>query len=186
MVYESFVAMELHRRISWLDDRPQLFPFRDRDQREVDIVIEHRDGSITAVEVKSAATVHRRDLRGLTHLRDKLGSRFKAGALLYTGADTVPFEDRLAAVPISGLWTDASAWTSAPGAIITRASSECVSSMPMSLNARRTLSAALSGNYGIHGSKPLVAAAAVAVRCSPAAHPDSKALPQRARRDSNP
>ena len=109
MFYESFVAMELHRQISWLDDRPQLFHFRDRDQREVDIVIEHRDGSITAVEVKSAATVHRRDLRGLTHLRDKLGSRFKAGVLLYTGANTVPFGDRLAAVPISGLWTDASA-----------------------------------------------------------------------------
>lgn len=107
--YESFVAMELHRQISWLDDRPQLFHFRDRDQREVDIVIEHRDGSVTAVEVKSAATVHRRDLRGLTHLRDRLGTRFKAGALLYTGANTVPFGDRLAAVPICGLWSDASA-----------------------------------------------------------------------------
>lgn len=108
MFYESFVAMELHRQISWLDDRPQLFHFRDRDQREVDILIEHRDGSITAVEVKSAATVHKRDFRGLNHLRHKLGSAFKAGALLYTGANTVPFGDRLAAVPISGLWTAAS------------------------------------------------------------------------------
>jgi predicted AAA+ superfamily ATPase len=104
MFYETFVAMELHRQISWLDDRPQLFHFRDRDQREVDIVIEHRDGSISAVEVKAAATVHQRDLRGLKHLRDKLGNRFKAGALLYTGANTVGFGDRLAAVPLSGLW----------------------------------------------------------------------------------
>jgi uncharacterized protein len=104
MFYETFVAMELHRQISWLDDRPQLFHFRDRDQREVDIVIEHRDGSISAVEVKAAATVHLRDFRGLKHLRDKLGNRFKAGALLYTGANTVYFGDRLAAVPLSGLW----------------------------------------------------------------------------------
>jgi hypothetical protein len=36
MFYETFVAMELHRQISWLDDRPHLFHFRDRDQREVD------------------------------------------------------------------------------------------------------------------------------------------------------
>jgi uncharacterized protein len=107
--YESFVTMELHRQISWLDDRPELFHFRDRDQREVDIVIEHRDGSISAIEVKSAATVHNRDFRGLAHLRDKLGSAFKAGALLYTGANSVPFGDRLAAVPISGLWAEASA-----------------------------------------------------------------------------
>ncbi len=105
MFYETFVAMELHRQTSWLDDRPQLFHFRDRDQREVDIVIEHRDGSISAVEVKSAATIHPRDFRGLSHLKDKLGPRFKAGALLYTGANTVPFSDRLAAVPIAGLWS---------------------------------------------------------------------------------
>jgi predicted AAA+ superfamily ATPase len=103
-LYETFVAMELHRQISWLDDRPQLFHFRDRDQREVDIVIEHRDGSVCAVEVKAAATIHERDFRGLNHLRDKLGKRFKAGALLYTGANTVAFGDRVAAVPLSGLW----------------------------------------------------------------------------------
>lgn len=105
MFYETFVAMELHRQISWLDDRPQLFHFRDRDQREVDIVIEHRDGSVCAVEVKSGATVHGRDFRGLSYLKAKLGSRFKAGALLYTGADTVSFGDRLAAVPLTGLWS---------------------------------------------------------------------------------
>lgn len=104
MFFETFVAIELHRQASWLDDRPALFHFRDRDQREVDIVIEHRDGSVSAVEVKAAATVHPNDFRGLDHLKEKLGSRFKAGALLYTGAGTVSFSDRLAAVPISGLW----------------------------------------------------------------------------------
>ncbi len=73
---------------------------------EVDVVIEHRDGSISAVEVKSAATVHERDFGGLKYLKDKLGTRFKAGALLYAGANTVAFGDRLAAgaVPLSGLW----------------------------------------------------------------------------------
>lgn len=105
MFYETFVAMELDRQISWLDDRPQLFHFRDRDQREVDIVLEHRDGSVSAIEVKASATVRLGDLRGLIHLRDKLGDRFKAGVLLYTGASTVPFGERLAAVPICGLWT---------------------------------------------------------------------------------
>ena len=104
MFYETFVAMELHRQTSWLDERPQLFRFRDRDQREVDIVIEHRDGLVSTVEVKSTATVHERDYRGLNHLKVKLGSKFKAGALLYTGANTVSFGDRLAAVPLSGLW----------------------------------------------------------------------------------
>jgi predicted AAA+ superfamily ATPase len=105
MFYETFVAMELDRQISWLHDRPQLFHFRDRDQREVDIVLEHRNGSVSAVEVEATATVHSRDFRGLRHLKDKLGDRFNAGALLYTGANTVPFGEHLAAVPLCGLWS---------------------------------------------------------------------------------
>lgn len=104
MFYESFVAMELQKQASWQDDRPELFHFRDRDGREVDLVLEFRDGSVIAVEVKSSATVHENDFRGLIHLRDKLGPQFKAGALVYAGADTVSFGDRIAAVPISGLW----------------------------------------------------------------------------------
>ena len=60
---------------------------------------------MSAVEVKAAATIHERDFRGLNHLREKLGTRFNAGALLYAGASTVAFGDRVAAVPLSGLWT---------------------------------------------------------------------------------
>ncbi len=56
------------------------------------------------VEVKTAASISAGDFRGLRQLRDKLGERFKAGVVLYTGEQTVPFEDRLAAVPLSGLW----------------------------------------------------------------------------------
>jgi uncharacterized protein len=104
MFCETFVAMELDRQTSWLDDRPQLFHFRDREQREVDIVIEHRDGSVSGIEVKASATLRAQDFRGLRHLEDKLGDRFNAGALLYTGARTVPFGARLAAVPLCGLW----------------------------------------------------------------------------------
>ncbi len=46
-----------------------------------------------------------RDFAGLRYLRDKLNSRFKGGVVLYTGSDTLPFGDRLAAVPLSGLWS---------------------------------------------------------------------------------
>jgi uncharacterized protein len=104
--FETFVAMELRRQIAWQDNAPRLFHYRDRDGREVDLVLERRDGSVAAVEVKAAASASSRDFRGLRYLRDKLGPRFKAGVLLYTGEHTVPFEDRLAAVPVSGLWGD--------------------------------------------------------------------------------
>jgi hypothetical protein len=55
-----------------------------------------------------SANIPSADFAGLRYLRDKLGARFKAGALIYTGADTLPFGYRLAAVPLSGLWREAS------------------------------------------------------------------------------
>ena len=104
-VLETFVVAELQRQSRWQQDPPTLFHYRDRDSREVDIILERRDGSVVGVEVKAAASVRSSDFRALRYLRDKLGERFRAGALLYTGENTVVFEDRLAAVPLGGLWT---------------------------------------------------------------------------------
>ena len=107
MAFETFAAMELRRQVAWQDDAPRQFHYRDRDGREVDVVLERRDGSVVGVEVKTAASASPADFRGLRHLRDKLGAGFKAGVLLYTGESSVPFGDRLAAVPLSSLWSQA-------------------------------------------------------------------------------
>jgi predicted AAA+ superfamily ATPase len=102
---ESFVAMELVRQAE-LAERPlTLHHYRDQRQREVDVVLERHSGEIVGVEVKAAATPRSGDFTGLRYLRDRLGSRFKAGVLIYTGSQTLPFGDRLAAVPVSGLWS---------------------------------------------------------------------------------
>lgn len=104
-VLESFVAMELLRQADWAQEPVQLFHYRDKQQREVDVILERHSGEIIGIEVKASATPSSGDFSGLRHLRDKLGQRFKAGAVLYTGADMLPFGDRLAAVPVSGLWS---------------------------------------------------------------------------------
>jgi hypothetical protein len=101
---ESFVAMELVRQAE-LAERPlTLHHYRDQRQREVDVVLERHSGEIVGIEVKAGATPRGADFAGLRYLRDRLGARFKAGALIYTGSQTLPFGDRLAAVPVSGLW----------------------------------------------------------------------------------
>jgi len=68
-------------------------------------VIEARDGTIAGVESKLTASVRAHDFNGLRHLRDRLGERFRAGVVVHTGPDTLPFGDRLWAVPVSALWT---------------------------------------------------------------------------------
>lgn len=101
---ESFVAMELVRQAE-LAQRPlTLHHYRDQRQHEVDVVLERHSGEIAGIEVKAGATPRGADFAGLRYLRDRLGARFKAGALIYTGSQTLPFGDRLAAVPVSGLW----------------------------------------------------------------------------------
>lgn len=102
---ESFVAMELLRQVDWADRPVQLFHYRDKQQREVDVIIERHDGDVVGIEVKASATPSTTDFTGLRYLRDKLGRRFKAGVVLHTGANTLPFGDRLAAAPVSGLWS---------------------------------------------------------------------------------
>jgi hypothetical protein len=102
---ETFVTMELVKQRTWAAARVELFFYRDARQREVDIVIESVTGDIAGVEVKAAASVDRSDSGGLRFLRDELGSRFVAGAVLYTGSATLEMDDRIWAVPLAGLWS---------------------------------------------------------------------------------
>ena len=43
--------------------------------------------------------------RHLVWLRDQLGDRFKAGALLHSGPARFPLDDRIQAIPICALWS---------------------------------------------------------------------------------
>jgi hypothetical protein len=62
-----------------------------------------RQGRAVGIEVKAASTVRTEDFRGLRHLADRLGDYFLAGLVLYTGVQTLPFGDRMRAMPVSAL-----------------------------------------------------------------------------------
>jgi predicted AAA+ superfamily ATPase len=101
---EGFVAMEIARQLTWSRQRAELYHYRTKDKVEVDIVLENRQGQVVAIDVKAAATVRGEDFRGLRHLADRLGDELRAGIVLYTGQQTLPFGPRFRAVPISALW----------------------------------------------------------------------------------
>lgn len=103
-ILESFVFSELAKQISWLDESGTVHFYRDRDQVEVDFVIENDPGMIVGIEVKATASVGANDFAGLKKLADGCGASFRAGIVLYDGDIVVPFGDRLYAAPISCLW----------------------------------------------------------------------------------
>ncbi|MEV0646927.1 ATP-binding protein [Phytomonospora sp. NPDC050363] len=102
---ENFVLGELARQLTWARASVRLFHYRDRDQYEVDAVLEDNAGQVVGVEVKAAETVRSDDFRGLRLLQRRLGDRFRAGFVLYCGEEQLPFGEGLACLPISALWT---------------------------------------------------------------------------------
>lgn len=101
---ENFAVMELARQLTWSEERGRLYHYRTKDKVEVDAVIETPDGRVVGVEVKAGATVRTEDLVGLRNLANHLGNKFVAGIVLYTGKQTLPFGDKLRAVPLDALW----------------------------------------------------------------------------------
>lgn len=102
---ETFVVAEVLRLATWSDVAPVLHHFRDKDQDEVDVVLEDATGAVVGIEVKAAATVTAADFRGLRKLADAAGDGFRLGLVLYDGDRAVGFGDRLHAAPLSCLWS---------------------------------------------------------------------------------
>jgi predicted AAA+ superfamily ATPase len=101
---EAFVFSEILKQGTWLDETYTLSHYRDKDQDEVDIVIENEKAELVGIEVKAGATVNAGDFKGLRKLADATGDALKLGLVLYDGEQTVPFGDRLFAAPVSCVW----------------------------------------------------------------------------------
>jgi uncharacterized protein len=102
---DTFVAAQLRPELALAPRRPRLYHLREKDgRREVDLVAELAAGDVVAIEVKTTAAPRADDARHLAWLRDTLGDRFLAGAVLHTGPRKYRLADRIYAVPICALW----------------------------------------------------------------------------------
>jgi len=105
---ETFVVGEVRKQASWLDEPVTLGHWRTSEDVEVDLVGEYDDGTVIGFEVKASERASAKEFRGLTQLRDALGSRFTAGIVLTTGRRSYTYADRLHVMPIDRLWTPVS------------------------------------------------------------------------------
>jgi predicted AAA+ superfamily ATPase len=102
---ETFVFSEVLKAASWADQRFAFSHYRDKDQNEVDIIIEDRTRKTVGLEVKASATVSSADFSGLRKLAEAAGRRFVTGIVLYDGDAVIPWGPNLWAAPISSLWS---------------------------------------------------------------------------------
>ena len=102
---ETFAYNQLAAEVDSGDGEFSLYHYRDREQREVDFIIEKDDGALLGIEIKSATTVQQADFAHLIWFRDNIaGKRPFTGIVLYAGEHTGSFGDKLWAVPFATLW----------------------------------------------------------------------------------
>ena len=104
ILLECFVYSELAKTAA-LSDHPIFFShYRDKDQVEVDLVLERLPGGIVGIEVKAGATVHPGDFKGLARLREAAGRLFVCGIVLHDGDRIQKVGPEFFAVPVRTLW----------------------------------------------------------------------------------
>jgi hypothetical protein len=79
--------------------------FRTEAGDEVDLVLERDDGQVIAFEIKAGTRVSSEDMRGLRHLRDRLGPRLQEAIIFYTGEYAYRHDDWIRILPLSQLWS---------------------------------------------------------------------------------
>ncbi len=100
-LFESFIFQELMKQISWSKTQPKLYYFRTASGKEVDFILQTNDGQIIGLEVKMKETIQNKDFDGLRELMNLTKKQFKAGYVITTGQEMVPFGQKLFTLPLS-------------------------------------------------------------------------------------
>lgn len=86
-VFESWVFSELLKNYYHTGQQPHLYYFRDSNQNEIDIILDHGQ-TATAVEIKSGQTINDDFFKGLKYWRKILGESAAPAALVYGGDES--------------------------------------------------------------------------------------------------
>lgn len=101
---ECFVHGEIVKAAALSDEPVIVNHYRDKDQVEVDLVLERPPGKIVGIEVKAGATVRPDDFKGLARLKKIAGKQFACGIVLHDGERVQQTASRLFAMPVKMLW----------------------------------------------------------------------------------
>lgn len=106
-VLDNSVYSQIRPEINELHTPTSTYHLRENAGRhEVDLLLEIGSRRVIALEIKATASPSLDDARHLIWLREKLGDRFVAGAVLHTGSRLFQLADRILALPIYAIWSE--------------------------------------------------------------------------------
>jgi predicted AAA+ superfamily ATPase len=102
---ETFAFHEVSTQAGIHSEIYELFHYRDREQREIDLIIEREDQSLLGIEIKSSSVVTKGDFKHLLWFQNNLSQKKPfVGIVLYTGDSPVSFGNNLWAIPLPMVW----------------------------------------------------------------------------------
>lgn len=82
---ENYIYIELKKHISFSEQKFEMYYYRDIKKKEVDFIIENKEGKIIAIEVKSAERLSSKDLAGLNSFHKNYSDNILSMYVIYGG-----------------------------------------------------------------------------------------------------
>ena len=101
---ETFAFNEIAAQIDAAGGDMTLFHYRDREQREIDFIIERDDGTVLGIEIKAGSAVGASDFKHLKWFKGQHPKRSFTGVVLYSGSEALAFGEGFWAVPFAAMW----------------------------------------------------------------------------------
>lgn len=102
---ETFIFNELATQIDASNGEYELFHYRDREKREIDLLIEREDHALLGIEIKAGSAISTADFKHLKWFKDNIvKNRPFIGVVLYSGEMAGSMGKNLWAVPYGALW----------------------------------------------------------------------------------
>ena len=106
-LFENFVATEIMKAAASLGTyHVSHFNPVQNQGKEVDFVIENRNGQAIGIEVKLDGTINGNDWANMNALSQTLGKKFLKGIVIYTGTELLQLSRNIWAVPVNYLHDD--------------------------------------------------------------------------------
>lgn len=83
----------------------KIYHYRDRENREIDFIVESENEQVACIEVKSGTAISKSDFKHIEWFRDNIAKNQNIiTIILYSGENTLSFGNGLLAVPLAALW----------------------------------------------------------------------------------
>jgi uncharacterized protein len=104
---ETYVFTQLAAQLDAQDEVHSLAHYRDREQREIDFIVETPEGTTLGIEVKAGSSVGHDSFKHLAWFRERMLAKSTpfVGIVLYTGEQVLRHGENLWAVPMQALWS---------------------------------------------------------------------------------